>query len=50
MRCVENELFDYDVEYCAIIRKAPSTSRIVDYFLRCLLDAHCSKPHKNKIE
>ena len=48
MRCIENELFDYDVEYCAIIRKAPSTSRIVDVFLRCLLDAHRPNRIKNK--
>ncbi len=40
MQRIENETFEYDVQYSAIIRRAPVSSRSVHVLMQCLVEAH----------
>lgn len=40
LRCIRNERFSYDVQYSAIVRRAPAPSRSVQTMIQCLTDAH----------
>lgn len=44
MRRIENELFEYEVQYTVITRKTPVPSRLVSTLLQCLKEAHGLKP------
>lgn len=40
MQRIESDLFKYNVQYSAIVRRAPKPSRIVKTMMQCLLEAH----------
>ncbi len=44
LRTIRPDVFRYDCEFAAIVRRSPRPSRLVQAFLDCLLQAHAALP------